>query len=228
MEVALSCWIRLPANEFYNSLQTPTVSLVTTVNTKRIGGSKICFKSAQNQDVAVMVNASEVTKAETLTIRDKFAFLKPEPAQLVDVSKIWERECKRIWCTYYISNMKTVGEPVFICSTKLPPVLFRDIFHLKHRVVYKYEFVRKAYVVISDSIVARHVLGENTFSDKGVLAEILQQIMGKGLIPVDLDVWKLRRRAKSHGSLHYLEAMIKIFSACSEKIILKSEKLLRE
>ncbi|CAF1738350.1 unnamed protein product [Brassica oleracea var. botrytis] len=185
LSVALSCWIRLPANEFYNSLQTPTVSLVTTVNTKRIGGSKICFKSAQNQDVAVMVNASEVTKAETLTIRDKFAFLKPEPAQLVDVSKIWERECKRIWCTYYISNMK-------------------------------------------NSIVARHVLGENTFSDKGVLAEILQQIMGKGLIPVDLDVWKLRRRAKSHGSLHYLEAMIKIFSACSEKIILKSEKLLRE
>ncbi|KAF3502201.1 hypothetical protein F2Q69_00041903 [Brassica cretica] len=150
-----------------------------------LSGSKICFKSAQNQDVAVMVNASEVTKAETLTIRDKFAFLKPEPAQLVDVSKIWERECKRIWCTYYISNMK-------------------------------------------NSIVARHVLGENTFSDKGVLAEILQQIMGKGLIPVDLDVWKLRRRAKSHGSLHYLEAMIKIFSACSEKIILKSEKLLRE
>ncbi|KAF3502203.1 hypothetical protein F2Q69_00041905 [Brassica cretica] len=66
------------------------------------------------------------------------------------------------------------------------------------------------------------------FQCSGVLAEILQQIMGKGLIPVDLDVWKLRRRAKSHGSLHYLEAMIKIFSACSEKIILKSEKLLRE
>ncbi|KAG2256130.1 hypothetical protein Bca52824_075424 [Brassica carinata] len=62
------------ANEFYNSLQTPTVRLVTTVNTKRIG--------AQNQEVAVMVNASEVTKAVTLTIRDIFAFLKQEPAQI--------------------------------------------------------------------------------------------------------------------------------------------------
>ncbi|CAN6859263.1 unnamed protein product [Brassica oleracea] len=183
LSVALSCWIRLPANEFYNSLQTPTVRLVTTLGT--LSDSKICFKSAQNQDVAVMVNASEVTKAETLTFRDIFAFLKQEPAQLVDVPKIWERECKRIWCTYYISNMK-------------------------------------------NPIVARHVLGENTFSDKGVLAEILQPIMGKGLIPVDLDAWKLRRRAKSHDSLHYLEAMVKIFSACSEKIILKSEKLLRE
>ncbi|CAN6894223.1 unnamed protein product, partial [Brassica oleracea] len=54
------------ANEFYNSLQTPTVRLVITVNTKH---------------VAVMVNASEVTKAETLTIRDIFAFLKQEPDQ---------------------------------------------------------------------------------------------------------------------------------------------------
>ncbi|KAL0754092.1 hypothetical protein Bca101_091760 [Brassica carinata] len=123
----------------------------------------------------------------------------------------------------FIDTMRCV---CFIEATNF--VCFRDIFHLKHRRVYKYEFVRKAYVVISDPIVARHVLGGNTFSDKGVLAEIFQLIMGKGLIPVDLDAWKLRRRAKSHDSLHYLEAMVKIFSACSEKIILKSEKLLRE
>eukprot|EP00967_Tisochrysis_lutea_P010024 scaffold11620_cov19-Tisochrysis_lutea.AAC.1 len=33
---------------------------------------------------------------------------------------------------------------------------------------------------------------ENTFNyDKGVLAEILEPIMGKGLIPADLDTWKL-------------------------------------
>ncbi|KAJ4876403.1 Uncharacterized protein Rs2_41421 [Raphanus sativus] len=37
---------------------------------------------------------------------------------------------------------------------------------------------------------------EKTLSyDKGVLAEILQPIMGKGLMPVDIDAWKLRRRA---------------------------------
>ena len=30
-----------------------------------------------------MVNASEVTKAETLTIRDIFAFLKQEPDQVI-------------------------------------------------------------------------------------------------------------------------------------------------
>jgi cytochrome P450 len=37
---------------------------------------------------------------------------------------------------------------------------------------------------------------ENAFNyDKGVLAEILEPIMGKGLIPADLDTWRVRRRA---------------------------------
>ncbi len=31
--------------------------------------------------------------------------------------------------------------------------------------------------------------------DKGVLAEILEPIMGKGLIPADMETWKVRRRA---------------------------------
>lgn len=53
--------------------------------------------------------------------------------------------------------------------------------------------------------------------------------MGKGLIPADLDTWKLRRRAIT-PAFHalYLEAMVKVFSDCSEKMILKSEKLLKE
>ncbi|CAA7017307.1 unnamed protein product [Microthlaspi erraticum] len=101
---------------------------------------------------------------------------------------------------------------------------------IEHGGVYKLAFGPKAFVVISDPIVARHVLRENAFSyDKGVLAEILEPIMGKGLIPADLDTWKLRRRAIS-PAFHtlYLEAMVKVFSDCSEKMILKSEKLLRE
>ncbi|VVB01090.1 unnamed protein product [Arabis nemorensis] len=99
-----------------------------------------------------------------------------------------------------------------------------------HGGVYKLAFGPKAFVVISDPIVARHVIRENAFSyDKGVLAEILEPIMGKGLIPADLDTWKLRRRAIT-PAFHtlYLEAMVKVFSDCSEKMILKSEKLLRE
>ncbi|WZZ47250.1 hypothetical protein YC2023_043509 [Brassica napus] len=72
-------------------------------------------------------------------------------------------------------------------------------------------------------LLLRHVLRENAFSyDKGVHAEILEPVMGKGLIHADLDTWKLRRRAIT-PAFHalYLEAMVKVFSNCSEKMILK-------
>ncbi|KAJ9185111.1 hypothetical protein P3X46_004777 [Hevea brasiliensis] len=99
---------------------------------------------------------------------------------------------------------------------------------LEHGSVYKLAFGPKAFVVISDPIVARHILRENAFSyDKGVLADILEPIMGKGLIPADLGIWKQRRRVIAPGfhSL-YLEAMVKIFTDCSERSTLKFEQLL--
>ncbi|TXG57740.1 hypothetical protein EZV62_015569 [Acer yangbiense] len=99
---------------------------------------------------------------------------------------------------------------------------------LEHGSVYKLAFGPKAFVVVSDPIVARHILRENAFSyDKGILADILEPIMGKGLIPADLDTWKQRRRVIVPG-FHalYLEAMVKIFTDCSERTILKFEKLL--
>lgn len=62
--------------------------------------------------------------------------------------------------------------------------------------VFKLAFGPKAFIVVSDPVVARHLLKENAFNyDKGVLAEILEPIMGKGLIPADLETWKPRRRA---------------------------------
>ncbi|XVF81658.1 hypothetical protein PTKIN_Ptkin15bG0173000 [Pterospermum kingtungense] len=99
---------------------------------------------------------------------------------------------------------------------------------LEHGSVYKLAFGPKAFVVVSDPIVARHILRENAFSfDKGVLADILEPIMGKGLIPADLDTWKQRRRVIAPG-FHalYLEAMVKVFTDCSERTTLKFEKLI--
>lgn len=56
-------------------------------------------------------------------------------------------------------------------------------------------FGPKAFIVVSDPVVVRYLLKENAFNyDKGVLAEILEPIMGKGLIPADLETWKPRRR----------------------------------
>ncbi|XP_010914244.1 cytochrome P450 97B2, chloroplastic [Elaeis guineensis] len=99
---------------------------------------------------------------------------------------------------------------------------------LEHGSVYKLAFGPKSFVVVSDPIVARHILRENAFSyDKGVLAEILEPIMGKGLIPADLETWKVRRKVITPGfhSL-FLEAMVKIFTNCSERTITKFDKLI--
>lgn len=49
-----------------------------------------------------------------------------------------------------------------------------------------------------------------------MLAEILEPIMGKGLIPADLETWKVRRRAivpAFHKA--YYEAMVDMFAACA-------------
>lgn len=62
--------------------------------------------------------------------------------------------------------------------------------------VYKLCFGPKSFIVVSDHAAAKHILRENSQGyDKGVLAEILEDIMGKGLIPADPETWKVRRRA---------------------------------
>lgn len=76
---------------------------------------------------------------------------------------------------------------------------------------YKLCFGPKSFIVISDPIMARHILRDNAKAyDKGVLAEILEPIMGKGLIPADPETWNVRRRAIVPG-FHkaWLNAMVR-------------------
>nr|BAX73990.1 carotene hydroxylase [Euglena gracilis] len=63
--------------------------------------------------------------------------------------------------------------------------------------VYKLCFGPKSFIVVSDPLIAKWILTNNQCFDKGVLAEILEDIMGKGLIPADPETWKTRRRALS-------------------------------
>eukprot|EP00878_Enallax_costatus_P019732 GHUV01020825.1.p1 GENE.GHUV01020825.1~~GHUV01020825.1.p1 ORF type:complete len:523 (+),score=156.16 GHUV01020825.1:102-1670(+) len=70
------------------------------------------------------------------------------------------------------------------------------------------------------------ILQENAFNyDKGVLAEILEPIMGKGLIPADLQTWKVRRRAivpAFHKA--YYESMVDMFARCAAESCRKLEQ----
>jgi hypothetical protein len=55
-------------------------------------------------------------------------------------------------------------------------------------------FDPKSFLLIRDPFVARHILRESSNDDycKGMLAEILEPIMGKGLIPTDPVTWKVK------------------------------------
>jgi cytochrome P450 family 97 subfamily B polypeptide 3 len=73
----------------------------------------------------------------------------------------------------------------------------------------------KAFLVVSDPVMARHVLREVSPDHycKGMLAEILEPIMGKGLIPADPKTWKVRRRAIVPGfHKKWLNRMITMFA----------------
>ena len=107
--------------------------------------------------------------------------------------------------------------------------LFKPLYKwfLEYGGVFRLAFGPKCFVVVSDPIVARHILKENAFNyDKGVLAEILKPIMGKGLIPADLETWKPRRRAVTPG-FHkaYIDCMVDLFGACALRSVDKLDGL---
>ena len=87
-------------------------------------------------------------------------------------------------------------------------------------------FGPKSFIVVSDPIIAKHILKDNSKAyDKGVLAEILEPIMGKGLIPADPETWKVRRRAIVPG-FHkaWYNEMCRTFVKCNEPLINKLNK----
>lgn len=79
--------------------------------------------------------------------------------------------------------------------------------------VYKLAFGPKAFVVLQDPAAVRAVLKEgHVLYDKGVLAEVLEDIMGKGLIPADYETWRVRRRAIVPAfHTKWLDAMTNMF-----------------
>jgi len=86
---------------------------------------------------------------------------------------------------------------------------------------YKLCFGPKSFLVISDPVQAKHVLRDaNSCYDKGILAEILKPIMGKGLIPADPGTWAVRRRAivpAFHRA--WLNHMVGLFGHCNAGLL---------
>lgn len=100
-----------------------------------------------------------------------------------------------------------MGRPLFLA--------LYDYFLAKGS-VFKLAFGPKTFYVVSDPVVAKHVLRTSNLSfDKGLLAEILAPIMGTGLIPADFETWRTRRKALVPG-FHsaWLSNMMGLFAHC--------------
>ncbi|TKY65374.1 LUTEIN DEFICIENT 5 [Spatholobus suberectus] len=88
---------------------------------------------------------------------------------------------------------------------------------------YGLTFGPKSFLIVSNPSIAKHILRDNSKAySKGILAEILDFVMGKGLIPADGEIWRVRRRAIV-PALHqkYVAAMIGLFGQATDRLCKK-------
>ncbi|GKY98823.1 hypothetical protein MPSEU_000838400 [Mayamaea pseudoterrestris] len=93
---------------------------------------------------------------------------------------------------------------------------------------YKLCFGPKSFLVVSDPVQAKFILREaSTNFDKGMLGELLEPIMGKGLIPADPKTWR-ERRPQIVPAFHkaWLDHMVGLFGYCNEPLIEKLDNLI--
>jgi len=98
------------------------------------------------------------------------------------------------------------GGPLFLLLAK---------YYQDYGPIFTLAFGPKAFLVVSDPVMARHVLRDVPPDQycKGMLAEILEPIMGQGLIPANPAVWKVRRKALVPGfHKKWLQRMVGLFA----------------
>ncbi|KZV37354.1 protein LUTEIN DEFICIENT 5, chloroplastic-like [Dorcoceras hygrometricum] len=95
--------------------------------------------------------------------------------------------------------------------------------YLTYGGIFRLTFGPKSFLIVSDPAIAKHILKDNPKGySKGILAEILDFVMGKGLIPADGEVWRVRRRVIV-PALHqkFVAAMFKLFGAATDRLCKK-------
>merc|ERR1711957_595125 len=105
------------------------------------------------------------------------------------------------------------GGPLFLLLAK---------YYDDYGPIFNLSFGPKSFLVVNDPVMARHILKESSPEQycKGMLAEILEPIMGQGLIPADPAVWKVRRRAVLPGfHKKWLVRMISLFGDCADNLL---------
>lgn len=138
--------------------------------------------------------------------------LAKEPLGIGRVLSMWLAKLGQEWRRVAAERMpvatgdirEIIGQPVFVPLYTLFKIYGK---------VFRLSFGPKSFVIVSDAEVAKYILRENADNySKGLLSEILDFVMGTGLIPADGEVWKVRRRVIV-PALHkkYIDAMITMF-----------------
>ncbi|XP_022854208.1 protein LUTEIN DEFICIENT 5, chloroplastic-like [Olea europaea var. sylvestris] len=95
--------------------------------------------------------------------------------------------------------------------------------YLTYGGIFRLIFGPKSLLIVSDPLIAKHILKDNSKAySKGILAEILDFVMGKGLIPADGEIWRVRRRAIV-PALHqkFVGKMISLFGEATDRLCKK-------
>ena len=156
---------------------------------------------------------------------DTMPFLAPgkkgEPLTLGDVARTFKTNIEQIFGSIPAPD----GAP--LAAADVEGLDFKALFlgmktyFDRYGSVFKMCFGPKSFMVVTDPVVAKHILRENVdLYDKGALALVLEDIMGKGLIPADPETWAKRRRAIAPG-FHklYLERMVDEFGQANANLI---------
>jgi phytoene/squalene synthetase/cytochrome P450 len=96
--------------------------------------------------------------------------------------------------------------------------------------MYKIVIGPRSVVVTSDPVVIKHILqGTQENYTKGILSEVLEPIMGKGLIPADPETWRVRRRAIVPGfHKKWLRHMTEVMATCTDTLCNDLDKQLTQ
>ncbi|MCO5578022.1 hypothetical protein L7F22_031860 [Adiantum nelumboides] len=104
-----------------------------------------------------------------------------------------------------------------------PFFVFLNELYLQHGTLFRLRFGPKSFLIVSDPNIAKHILKDNSKAySKGILAEILEFVMGTGLIPAEHEVWRVRRRAIVPAMhLKYVAEMVGLFGRTTESLCSK-------
>ena len=184
--------------------------------------------SAQGDDKKALtleerIASGEFTKASSTgpfrKVADGLRGLVPEDAgpvgrgvalALARLSRRWRAEAMSKMPVASGDIREIAGQPVFVPLYKL---------FLAYGEMFVLAIGPKKFVVVSDNAVAKEMLLTQAKSfSKGLLSEILDFVMGQGLIPANGEVWKIRRKVIV-PSLHkkYVTSMVDMFGDCGLK-----------